>query len=124
MRLKKTISIGIIITVIAIGQVHQHVEIIKAGYGLQRNRERLFSLVDQNTKLMYNLSKLESPRYLLASMKREEIEFADRRIRQANSYRLAYADPGYSGGKVSFVGRFFDLFTLSAEAKPREPNTN
>ena len=119
MRLGKTISTGIIITALAIGYVHQHVEIFKAGYGLQKNRQRLLSLVDQNTKLMYNLSKLESPRYLLASMKCEEIEFADHRIRQANSYRLAYADPGYSGGKVSFAGRFFDLFTLSAEAKPR-----
>jgi len=123
MRLSNIISTGIVITVIAIGHVHQRVEIVKAGYGLEKNKEHLSCLVDQNTKLMYNLSKLESPRYLLASLNDEEIEFADHGIRQADRYRLACIVPGDSGGRASLVGRFFDLFTLSAEAKSRGSNT-
>ena len=104
----------------AIGYVHQRVEIIKAGYALQKNREHLSELVDRNSKLMYDLSRLESPRYLLTSLDSEEVEFANHRIRQANRYQLAHVDSGSQGADENFVVRFLDLFTLNAEAKPQK----
>ena len=119
MRLYKTIIIGMAITFIAVGYVHQRVEIIKTGYTLQKNRKYLSYLVDQNSNLMYNLSKLESPRYLLASLDGEEIEFANYRARQKDNYQIAYVTSSDSETGNSFISRILDLFTLSAEARPR-----
>lgn len=120
MRLYKSIFIGILITCISVAYVHQRVEIIKMGYGLQNSRIRLSRLVDQNTKLMYNLSKLESPRNLLAAMSSEEIEFAGRRAADINEERFAEVATEKSGAGDGFFIKFLDLFTLSAEAKPRK----
>ncbi|MFH1395385.1 MAG: hypothetical protein ABIH09_04430 [Candidatus Omnitrophota bacterium] len=120
MKLHKIIFSGIIITIIAVGYVHQRIEIVKAGYTLQKNISCLTSLVDQNSKLMYNLSKLESPGHLLASLSGQEIEFANHRTGGINNYQIAYntVDEGVLGG--SLIERFFDVFTLSAEARSRE----
>ncbi|MBU0683033.1 MAG: hypothetical protein KJ864_01920 [Candidatus Omnitrophica bacterium] len=120
MKLHKIIFSGILITVMAVGYVHQRIEIVKAGYTLQKNIGCLTSLVDQNSKLMYNLSKLESPGYLLASLSGQEIEFANHRTEGINNYQLASRtiDKGVLGG--SLIERFFDVFTLNAEARPRE----
>ena len=120
MKLHKCICTCVIMTIAAMGYVHQRVEIIKAGYGLQQSRESLACLVDQNSKLMYNLSKLESPRHLLASMNGEEIEFANSRAGRKNLYQLALAEPAGKKTARGVVGRFFDIFTLDAEARPRE----
>ena len=120
MRLRKFVFTGIIITILAVFYVHQRVEIVKAGYGLQKNRKYLSYLVDQNSKLMYNLTKLESPRSLLTSLNGEEIEFASHRIRQGDSYLLTLADSHNSDASEGMIGRFLDLFTSSAEARSRE----
>ncbi|MFC1479888.1 hypothetical protein ACFL5Y_00350 [Candidatus Omnitrophota bacterium] len=120
MRIYRVIFISIIITILATGYVHQRVEIIKAGYDLQKTREYLARLVDQNSKLMYNLSKVESPRYLLASLNSEEIEFANHRTGQADRCELTQEDSDKVPAMVGFIGRFFDLFTLNAEARSRE----
>ena len=120
MRIHRTITWGLILTVMAIGYVHQKVEIVKAGYSLQKSRKYLSYLVDQNSKLMYNLSKLESPRNLLTSLSGEEIEFASNKIRRTNSYQIAQVDEGDGDTSQSIIGKFLDLFTVDAEAKPRE----
>ena len=120
MRIYKILFTGIIITVLSIGYVHQRVEIIKTGYSLQKSRKYLSYLVDQNSKLMYNLSKLESPRNLLTSMDGEEIEFACSRTPGSDRYQVARVDAGDGGAGDSFIGKFLDLFTVNAEAKPRK----
>ena len=119
MRIYKIILIGIAITIIAIGHVHQRVEIVKAGYDLQRSRVSLSHLVDQNSKLMYNLSKLESPRYLLASLNAEEIEFA--RGRHTSNYVIAYAETNNDASGESFINKVINIFKFRAKA---EPGTN
>jgi len=108
---------GLIMT-IAVGYVHQRVEIIKMGYSLQENKKYLSRLVDQNSKLMYNLSKLESPRGLLTTLGAEKIEFANQRSELKESYLVVKAQPEKKGTMESFFGRFFDIFTVKAEAKP------
>ena len=120
MKLTKCITTGIIITVIAVGYVHQRVEILKTGYSLQENRTHLAGLVDQNSKLMYNLSRLESPRTLLASMDRDQVKFANHRQRQEERYQLTGSRAEKPGPVGAVFGRFLDLFTLSAEARPRK----
>lgn len=106
-------------TFMATGYVHQRVEIVKSGYELQKSQKYLFSLVDQNSKLTYNLSKLESPRNLLASLSGEEIEFASHRPARKGGYQLA----GTADGIVPDSGlaeKFWDLIYVDAEAGPRK----
>lgn len=119
MRAYKFIIIGVIITVIAVGYVHQQVEIVKTGYRLQKNRRCLSYLIEQNSNLMYSLSKVESPRYLLDSLNNEDIRFADHRIRQVHSYRLVQTTPVDDPVSEGLMGKVLDLFTLNAEAKSR-----
>ena len=102
----------------AVGYVHQRVELVKTGYDLQKNRECLSLLVDQNSKLMYNLFKLESPRNLLASMNSEKISFAGHITRPDNNrrYQISRIDTGEERKVESLFGRFLDLFAVEAEA--------
>jgi hypothetical protein len=111
-----------VVAVMAMGYVHQHVEIVKSGYGLQKKREELSHLVDQNSKLMYNLFKLESPRNLLASMNEERIEFANYRARRESrgDYRIIAAEPVKEKKLASLIGSFLDIFAVNAEASPRK----
>ena len=120
MRIHNPIIAGLVITVMAVGYVHQQVEIVKTGYSLQKNRKHLSYLVDQNSKLMYNLSKLESPRNLLTSLNGEEIEFASNKIRRTNSYQIAQVTLSDTDTSQNIIGKLLDLFTANAEAKPRE----
>ncbi|MEA3489139.1 MAG: hypothetical protein U9R44_02205 [Candidatus Omnitrophota bacterium] len=120
MRLYKFIFTGCIITIMAIGFVHQRVEIVKTGYGLQKSRKYLSCLVDQNSRLMYDLSRLESPRYLLASLDYEEIEFARHKNRKAESYRLARAGSREDSGSGGLIVRLLDLFKLGEKNESRE----
>jgi len=103
----------------AVGYVHQRVEIVKAGYRLQESRKCLANLIDQNSRLMYNLAKLESPKSLLSTLDAEKIKFANRRTQLCDKYGPSASTPekNYDGGGV--VGRFMDLFMASAEAKTR-----
>ena len=120
MKTTRTIILILIVTIISIGYVHQKVEIIKSGYDLQKSRKYLSSLVDQNSNLMYNLSKLESPRYLLATLKTDEIEFAKRRSIEYTKDNYARADLIEQKKGANLFVRMFDVFTPSAEARPRE----
>jgi len=78
-----------LVTVLSLGYVYQRVEIVKAGYSLQAHRKQLSLLIDRNSKLMYNLSRLESPRNLLSSLDAEKIMFAGQRTRHDETYVLA-----------------------------------
>lgn len=79
MKIYKFISLSFIITLASIFYVHQNIEIIKSGYTLQANKRYISQLVEQNSKLMYNLSKLESPRNLLIFLGSDKVEFASNR---------------------------------------------
>lgn len=119
-RVLRFLSIGIAVTFFAVGYVHQRVEIVKVGYSLQKNRAYLSSLVDRNSKLMYNLSRLESPKNLLKSLGDKEIRFATRRIGREDSYRIAQVDLDRVEVKENIIGKFLDLFSPNAEAGQRK----
>jgi len=52
----------LIFTLGALFYVHQEVEIVKVGFSINNNRQKLTFLLDQHKSLIYNLSRLESPR--------------------------------------------------------------
>ena len=120
MRMYRTILIGLIVTMMSMGYVYQRVEIIKEGYSIEENRRYLGYLSDQNSNLMYKLSRLESPRYLLATLEKEDIKFAGIRSRSENKYILAAnPDENTSGHQEGPIEKFLDIFTANAEAKTR-----
>ena len=119
MKIRKIILTGIIFTAIASFYVHQHAEIYKAGYALQQDRKELSCLVDRNSNLMYNLSKMETPRYLLASLGGMEIQFGGQRREKTNSYSIAGLYDAGDRYEEAFAGRVLDLFTATAEADDR-----
>ncbi len=106
-------------TMIAMVHVHQRVEIVKQGYALQKNDKVLSSLINQNSDLIYSLSRIESPSHLLASLNGKEIEFAKYRTQQANVCQSRLFKPDIGDASGGFMSKFFDFFTLNAEAKPR-----
>ncbi len=120
MKIYRVILSGVIMTIIALGYVYQRVEIFQEGYGLQEKSRYLSGLQRDNAKLVYHLSKFESPKYLLASMGAEQIEFAGKRDQRTNVYCLARANSiQYNPAKENLMGKFMDLFTLNAEAETR-----
>lgn len=120
MRIYRFLSMGIAITIIAVAYVHQQIEIVKMGYAIQKNRGYLDSLVDRNSNLMYNLSKLESPKNLLRSLGDKEIRFASRRIGFQETYQIAQMDIPVGEMREGLIGRILDLFSPNAEARPRK----
>lgn len=115
----RTISTAFFITILAVSYVHQRVEIIKLGYDMQDNKRYLADLVDQNSKLMYNLSKLESPRSLLTPLDTEKIKFASQRNAHPDNYIVGETEAKGPNRVESFVGNVLDTLSTRAEAKPR-----
>ena len=55
--------IGIVLcTVFALFYVHQEIEVIKTSFLINQHRHTLSLLLDQYRSLVYNLSRLESPK--------------------------------------------------------------
>ncbi|MFH1837426.1 MAG: hypothetical protein ABH862_04875 [Candidatus Omnitrophota bacterium] len=119
MRINRIIITSLFVTLLATCYVHQRVETLKSGYVLQDNISHLSHLIDRNSKLMYNLSKMESPRYLLTSLNGEEIFFAKNRSIQTDNYRLALRDSNVSASSENVFSKVFDIFTLDAQAETR-----
>jgi hypothetical protein len=104
----------------AFGYVHQRVEIVKLGYGLQEDRRQLARLVDHNSRLMYNLSRLESPKSLLTAISTEEINFANHRNSVQEKYFVEKNSCKEESENQNVFGHFLDSLTIKAEAKTRK----
>ncbi len=119
MKIKSLMLTGVIFTSVASLYVHQHAEIYKTGYGLQQDRKKLSCLVDRNSDLMYNLSKMETPRYLLASLSGKEIQFAGQRRDRGNTYSITGLYDASDRYEEAFADKIMDIFTVTAEAHDR-----
>ena len=58
---KVVISI-VLCTVFALFYVHQEIEVVKTSFLINQHRHKLSLLLDQYRSLVYNLSRLESPK--------------------------------------------------------------
>lgn len=64
MSLLKFLLIVTLVTTVALGYVHQQVELLRINYVINYNKGDLLVLLDQNSTLMYNVTSLQSPLYL------------------------------------------------------------
>lgn len=73
MALSKFLSIALLITALALGYVHQQVELLRINYTIEHNRGNLSVLLDQNSTLMYNVANFQSPFYLEQSLSAKKV---------------------------------------------------
>ena len=64
MSLLKYLLIVALVTTVALGYVHQQVELLRINYAINYNKGDLLVLLDQNSTLIYNVTSLQSPLYL------------------------------------------------------------
>ncbi|NQU95744.1 MAG: hypothetical protein HQ549_05950 [Candidatus Omnitrophica bacterium] len=120
-RLFKNIICIILCAVSALFYVHQEVEIIKTGLCINENRREVSFLLDQYRSLVYNLSRLESPKRVEDTLSESEIMLCMPKIeniRHFDRISKTYAEGSQSKkGKESLLARIFDRFSTKAEAK-------
>ncbi len=95
---------------VSIVRVHQKIEILKIGYSIQEEQKFISKILEENAKLMYELSILESPKMLIGNLADEDIIFKGERSVIAESCILSVDDYrlGEPGRKHSFWGSFFN----------------
>ena len=117
----KVLSGLFISAICALFYVHQEVEIVKTGFILNKNQRELSLLLDQYRSLVYNLSRLESPKRIEDNLCVNEIMLSMPKIeniRHFNNGAVTHAAGEIkTAGKPSFLARVFDRFSLEAEAK-------
>ncbi len=64
MNVSRFLLLAILVTTLALGYVHQQVELLRINYAINYNKGDLLVLLDQNSTLMYNVTSLQSPLYL------------------------------------------------------------
>lgn len=64
MSVAKFVVIAAMVTILALGYVHQQVELLRINYTINSNQDNLSVLLDQNSTLMYNVNSLQAPCYL------------------------------------------------------------
>lgn len=75
MRLSRFLPIVAMVTIVALGYVHQQVELLKINYTINQNRDNLLVLLDQNSTLMYNVGCLQSPLYLERTLSTKDVSW-------------------------------------------------
>jgi len=80
MNTSRFLIIATLVTAVALGYVHQQIELLKINYTINYNKDNLLVLLDQNTTLMYNVNNLQSPLYLerALSAKKVSVEIPSR----------------------------------------------
>lgn len=104
----------------ALVYVHQEIEIVKAGFLVNKHRHEVSFLLDQYRSLVYNLSRLESPKRIEDRLSLNEIVLCMPKTenkRALQETRFAYNEEKGNIAKPSLLARVFDRFSAKAEAK-------
>ncbi|MCQ9207865.1 MAG: hypothetical protein NG712_00555 [Omnitrophica bacterium] len=75
MRISRFLILATLVTVVALGYVHQQIELLRINYTINRNKDNLSVLLDQNSILMYNLVSFQSPFYLEKMLAAKKVTF-------------------------------------------------
>ena len=120
-KFSKVLIIIFIVSIFALSYVHQEIEILKTSFAIDKHRHQLSLLLDQHRSLVYNLSRLESPKRIEDTLSRCEITLCMPKIeniRRAERVSLVYAnEEKEENDKMSFLASILDRFTAKAEAK-------
>jgi hypothetical protein len=75
MKVQKFLLIAALATAVALGYVHQQVELLRINYAINHNKDNLLVLLDQNSTLKYNVDSLQSPSYLEQKLSEKEAKW-------------------------------------------------
>lgn len=75
MRISKFFLIIVIATAVALGYVHQQIELFRVSYRIEVNEENMVRLLDGNSFLLYNLIALKSPHNLEQILLAKNVNF-------------------------------------------------
>ena len=127
LRIFRSITSIMIITLLALVYVHQQVELVKLSYAIDYKERKLEHMLDQKDALGYNIKELENPSRLekILLSKNIEITFPKRgnvvnfsgtpiKVKTEESLRHIGVE------KKDGLFRIFEFFGLRAEAQARE----
>ncbi len=107
---------------IALTYVHQKVETVKTSFVIHKQQEELSLLLDQYRSLVYNLSRLESPKRVEDILCQNDITLTlpkVSRIRHITGANFDLAKRETEKPKISLLARLVDKLTIKAEAKDK-----
>ncbi|MCQ9206469.1 MAG: hypothetical protein NG740_01105 [Omnitrophica bacterium] len=110
--------------ILALGYVHQEVEIVKTGFLINKHRSEVSFQLDQYRSLVYNLSRLESPKRVEAILCMNDIALCMPKVK--NKRRFSQIARTYDEEKPrmkkseSLLAYVLDRFSTNAEAKVAE----
>ncbi|MBF0252238.1 MAG: hypothetical protein HQL29_00330 [Candidatus Omnitrophica bacterium] len=99
-----------IILVVSIVRVHQKIEVLKLGYRIQEEQMFISNILEKNSKLMYELSILESPKMLINNLDCKDIIFKGERSKISDNCIIALDEQRLvdAGRQRSVFGHFFN----------------
>lgn len=117
----------ICVTLMALVYVHQHVEMVKLSYSIERKEKKVKELLDRRASLGYNINNLESPSRLEKVLIAQKIDIAfPKRNHVINSARLndqlrtnAHLKNMGLERRPNILNGIIDFFSPRAEAQTR-----
>lgn len=109
-----------LVVIFALAYVHQEIENVKTSFLINKHRGEVSLLLDQYRSLIYNLSRLESPRRIEDRLCLNEIALyapLSEMKYYASGYNANYHEKNEDEPKASLVARIFDRLHTKAEAK-------
>ena len=126
MRLLKSITAIMFVTVMALLYVHQQVELVKLSYSIQNKEKGLKQMADYRARLKYDIDNLETPSRLEQMLLAKNSDYAFPKKSQvfkdvvpANASRHNDALGGIAVERRTGLG-IFEFLTPRAEAQARE----
>jgi hypothetical protein len=126
MRLLKSVTSISAVTLMALLYVHQHVEMVKVSYSIERKEKKIVEMLDRRGKLGYTIKNLEAPSRLediLLSGKVDIVYPKRAQVYKAAqiSYNTTDRQPERLGQEERFnISGIVDFLGPRAEAHARE----
>lgn len=124
MRSFRTVFLIVFVTVVALGYVHQQVELVKLSYVIGAKEKKLKEMLDYTARVGYNIENLEDPSRLEQVLLAKNIEVS--MPRPQNVVRLAKAgrcSPRKAAGSAQqgrmSLASLLDLISSKAEAQTK-----
>lgn len=110
---------GILICALsALFYVHQQVEIVRTSFLVNKHRRQVSFLLDQYRSLVYNLSRLESPKRIEDRLSANEVVLCmPKSENKRHIGRVELAHEREKPEEMPLLARILDRFSTRAEAK-------
>jgi len=108
MRLMKSLTQLVMITAVALLYVHQHVEMVKVSYSIERKEKRIQEMLDWKGRIGYNIKNLEAPSRLEGTLLAKKVDIVyPKKVQIYKASQFPTVPAGQERlGKVGLENRF------------------